>query len=82
MKRKLICGFYNCMVLSLVLLKVDCQYEQTPQSPCPALFVYQMDGNTVHGYITLKFSGEILSNLHLRVNFTVAARLASVSMKI
>lgn len=63
--------------IALVILSVHCQYEQ---SPCPGLFSYQSDRNSVFGHITLKPSGGPVRTVNLRANFTVAARLSTVSM--
>lgn len=59
-----------------LVLSVNCQYGQ---SPCPEIFSYQSDGNSVFGYISVKPSGISVSSLLLRANFTVAAQLPTVS---
>ncbi|XP_075983751.1 serine protease gd-like isoform X2 [Anticarsia gemmatalis] len=64
-----------CCVLGLVLCLnvVCCQYVQ---SPCPDVFDYDSDGATIYGKIVLRPSAPV-SQLVLRINFTVTAQLYS-----
>lgn len=49
------------------------------QSPCPGVFDYQNNGGNVFGVIRLQPNGPV-NTLTTRVNFTIAARLPSVSI--
>lgn len=83
MKQNMKCVFYIFIVLAI---KVDCQVyiieTEDSESPCPRVFEYQRQGNTVYGYVTLKSIGGPVRTVNLKVNFTVAARLPSVSINL
>lgn len=64
----LVLGYLNC-------LPVTSQYVE---SPCPGTFEYKSDGSGIYGLIHLQPNGPITS-IHIIANFTIAARLYSVS---
>lgn len=64
--------------LCCVLINILVVYGQYVQSPCPQYFDYKSDSNGVYGEINLQPFGEV-STLLLRANFTIGARLSSVS---
>lgn len=60
-------------VLFLSLDLVCCQY-----SPCPSVFDFESVGGNIYGKIVLQPSVPV-SSIILRINFTIAAQLFSVS---
>lgn len=69
----------SCFVFFIkVFILVSGQYVQ---SPCPGIFDYQSDGSNIYGVIRLKSTGPV-SSVSLRINFTVATKLFSVSVPI
>lgn len=68
-------AFFSAVLLGFVC--VCGQYYV--QSPCPDYFDYNSDRNGVYGLIKLVPSG-FFPQLLLKANFTIAARLPSVSI--
>ncbi|GBP00590.1 hypothetical protein EVAR_76882_1 [Eumeta japonica] len=63
-----------------VPVSVYCQYGQ---SPCPDIFEYRTDGDSIYGWIELRSTSFTpVSVITLMVDFTVATRLSSLVMKL
>lgn len=62
------------LVLGPILIK-----GQYVESPCPNIFSYESDGGDMYGVIHVKSTGPV-SSILIRANFTIAARLLTVSL--
>lgn len=62
----------------IVIVLVISVNAQTPQSPCPGIFDYEGDSGKVYGLIHVPLRG--VNSVNVKVNFTIAASLYSVSV--
>lgn len=65
-----------CVFLVLGPILITGQYVE---SPCPNIFEYKNDGGGIYGLIHLRSTGPV-SSVFIRANFTIAARLLTVSV--
>lgn len=66
------------LLMGIVLTGGQGGYQVTPDSPCPALFRYQYDGNEWQGVLDVPYNA-LAQTIKVNVMLTVKARLPSVS---
>lgn len=70
----------NCVSINVfVTVGISLLVFANAQSPCPDIFEYKNDDNGVYGLITLRPDGR-KSTITVRTNFTITAKLSSVSI--